>query len=53
MNKKAKNNSEQLYMISSEWMKMWAGFVTSPDATLPPPIYNDMLYMKYYEQKPL
>jgi len=38
------NDSEQLYLISSLWVRMWVDFIRQPEGTLPGEIINDMLY---------
>mmetsp|Transcript_24339 Transcript_24339/g.23951 ORF Transcript_24339/g.23951 Transcript_24339/m.23951 type:complete len:160 (-) Transcript_24339:1361-1840(-) len=51
--KKQGNNSEQLYLISAEWVNMWVCFISSLEGTLPGEIINDMLYLKYKEKNDL
>lgn len=47
------NESEQLYLISGEWIKMWAEFALNPEGTIPGDIVNDSLYMKIENKKAL
>jgi hypothetical protein len=45
--KKQGNNSEQLFLVSADWVRKWADFVKDPDSTNPGEIINDTLYMQH------